>query len=572
MTALPGIVAPGVGPHSSPMLIELRIRDFAVVHDLTLSLGPGLNVLTGETGAGKSIIVDALALLLGERASSEDVRAGAQRALVEGVFDVAGHPTVLASLDEMGIEHEDGLLILRREVQAEGRNRAWVNGSPATAGVVGTLGGALVDLHGQHDHQTLLRRGTQREILDAYAAASELSRQVRDRYEDWKAARGALEARGSRVAELRAQADFLRFQLDEILSARLDPAEEEALETESARLAHSQELAAELGEVHDLLYGGDEAISDRLAEIERRLQREARLDPSLEPLRDLVENALQAVQEAGRRAGDYASTVEHDPRRLQAVMERRDLLFRLKRKYGPELTDVVETGRRLAGEVQDLDEADHDLAALEKAVQGSLERLTEAAAELGAQRTRGAGELAGRVEKVLPALGMPGARMEIALEPEAEIGRGGAESVEFRVSLNPGFEPRGLGRVASGGELSRVMLALKTVLAEVDPVPTLVFDEIDAGVGGSVAHGVAATLAAVARHHQVFVITHLPQVASRAAGHLLVEKGTQAGMASTRVTRLEGEARIREVARMLGGDADSAAGLEHARELLRASG
>lgn len=553
------------------MLIELRIRDFAVIHDLTLPLGPGLNVLTGETGAGKSIIVDALALLLGERASSEDVRAGAERALVEGVFDIGAHPDVAEQLDELGIDAEDGLLILRREVQAEGRNRAWINGSPATAGTVGALGAGLVDLHGQHDHQTLLRRGAQRDILDAFSGAEGLTARMRERYTDWVAAREALETRAARLRDLREQAEFLRFQLQEIQSARVDPHQEEELEAEAARLAHSQELAGEMGRVHDLLYGGEDAISDRLAEIGRLLDRETRLDPGLAPLQELVETALQAVQEAGRRAGDYASGVEHDPRRLQALEERRDLLFKLKRKYGPELQDVLETERRLTLQVRELDEADQDLAALDSAVQGSLGRLQRVAEELTRERARGAAELARRVEQVLPALGMPGARVEIALIPEEEMGRNGAESVEFRVSLNEGFEPRGLARVASGGELSRVMLALKTVLAEVDRVPTLIFDEIDAGVGGAVAHGVAETLATVARHHQVFVITHLAQLASRARAHLLVEKETRDGMAATTVTSLEGDGQVREIARMLGGDPDSRASLEHARSLLKIS-
>lgn len=550
------------------MLIELRIRDFAVIDDLTLPLGSGLNVLTGETGAGKSIIVDALALLLGERASSEDVREGADRALVEAVFDVTLQPAVLAQLEEMGLGAEDGLVILRREVHREGRNRAWVNGSPATASAVGTLGAGLVDLHGQHDHQTLLRRGAQRDILDAFAGATELAEQVQERFEDWVAAREALENRAARVKELQEEADFLRFQLQEIQAAKVDPDEEEALDAEAELLAHSQELAKEIGRVHEILYGEEDAISERLGEISRLLARESRLDPNLAPLHEMVESALQTVQEAGRLAGDYASGVEHDPARLQAIEERRDLLFKLKRKYGPELKDVVETERRLALEVRELDEADADLAAMETAVKGSAERLHRVAGELSRLREKGAAELARRVEKVLPALGMPAAKVEIALIPESEVGRGGAESVEFRVSLNEGFEPRGLARVASGGELSRVMLALKTVLAEVDDVPTLVFDEIDAGIGGAVAHGVAETLSTVAQHHQVFVITHLAQLASRARAHLLVEKGTRAGMATTRVERLEDEARVEEIARMLGGDKASKASLEHARSLL----
>lgn len=552
------------------MLIELRIRDFAVIDDLSLPLGSGLNVLTGETGAGKSIIVDALSLLLGERASSEDVRAGAERALVEGVFDIALHPTIGALLDDLGLTTEDDLLILRREVQAEGRNRAWVNGSPATATTVGALGAELVDLHGQHDHQTLLRRGSQRDVLDAFARAQGIADRVRSHYERWLGAQEELTERRTRVEELRDQAEFLRFQLDEILEAEVDPDEEDTLDAEAQRLAHSQELAAEMARVHDNLYGGDRAISDQVDQVARLLERESRLDPNLAPIHDLVANALELIQEAGRRAGDYASDVEHDPSRLQAIEERRDLLFRLKRKYGPELDDVVNTRERLRREVAELDQADQDLAELEASVRDAHTQLVELAAELSERRREAAEVLARRVEKVLPALGMNAARMEIALLPEDQVGRGGSESVEFRIAVNEGFEPRGLARVASGGELSRVMLALKTVLAEVDHIPTLVFDEIDAGVGGTVAHGVAETLATVSAHHQVFVITHLPQVASRARAHLLVKKVTRGGVAATDVVRLEDADRVEELARMLGGDPDSEASREHARSLLAA--
>lgn len=550
------------------MLIELRIRDFAVIDDLSLKLGSGLNVLTGETGAGKSIIVDALALLLGERASSEDVRAGAGRAMVEGVFDIALHPHINGMLDELGLRGDDELLILRREVQLEGRNRAWVNGSPATASTVGALGAELVDLHGQHDHQTLLRRGPQRDILDAFAGGQELADRVRVHYDRWVDTRQLLEERRARVEELREEADFLRFQLEEIDDAGVEPGEEEALDREAQRLAHSQELAVEMTRVHEVLYGGDDAISDRVAEIARLLERESRLDEALAPLHELVAGALETIQEAGRRAGDYASDVEHDPGRLQEIEERRDLLFRLKRKYGPELQDVVDTRERLRREVEELDQADADLAELERSAAEAREELEALARELTGLREEGAAELSRRVEQVLPALGMSAARMEIALLPEESPGRNGAESVEFRITLNEGFEPRGLARVASGGELSRVMLALKTVLAQVDHIPTLIFDEIDAGVGGTVAHGVAETLASVSKHHQVFVITHLPQVASRARAHLRVEKRTRDGVAATDVVLLDADERVTELARMLGGDPGSPASLEHARSLL----
>ncbi len=554
------------------MLIELRIRDYAVVQTLSLELGPGLNALTGETGAGKSIIVGALSLLLGERASSDDVRVGADRAVVEGVFDVEGHPTLLSQLDELGLQAEDGLLILRREVQAEGRNRAWVNGSPATASVVGRLGSALVDLHGQHEHQTLLNRRAQRAILDAFASLEDTAGEVRALHRTWTTARDALAEREARARELASRADFLRFQLDEIASADIEVGEDETLEVAGRRLEHARELGEGAHGLHELLYGGDEALADRLADARALAARLARVDPTLKPIEAGIEEAYHAIVEAGREAGDYAAGVEHDPRELERVRERQHQLFRLKQKYGPALDDVVSTGERLATEVEELDAADRDLSDLKATRDRARDALHLAAARLTSAREAAGGRLAEAVEAILPELGMPGAVFETAFIPRDEPGASGAEEVEFRVALNPGFAPKPLGRVASGGELSRVMLALKALLAQVDRVPTLVFDEIDAGIGGVVATGVARKLAEVARDHQVFVITHLPQLASRAEAHLLVEKGESAeGMASTSVRPLEGEERVAEIARMLGGDPESETSREHARELIGAS-
>jgi DNA repair protein RecN (Recombination protein N) len=550
------------------MLIELRIRDYAVVDDLTLKLGPGLNALTGETGAGKSIIVGALSLLLGERALSEDVRTGAERAVVEGVFDVGDRPDVLERLDGMGLVPEEGLLILRREVHVQGRNRAWVNGSPATATTVGGLGTLLVDLHGQHEHQTLLRRAEQRAILDAYAAAEAEVAAVASRHAAWVEARRAVEEHEARARELASRADFLAFQLEEIEGARLEEGEEASLASEARKLEHAQELAQETTRVAELLYAGDDAVSERLADARNTLERLEKVDPDLGPLARLLEEAYYGVVEAGRGTGDYAAGIEHDPGRLEEIQQRQDVLSRLKRKYGPELDDVRETGARLRAEMDELEASKLDIREREAEETRAREALTEAATSLTTTRRAAAERLAGEVASLLPELGMRGAVVQVVLIPQDEPGPTGAEQIEFRVSLNPGFEPRSLARIASGGELSRIMLALKAILAREDRVPTLVFDEIDAGIGGTVATEVARTLLRVAEHHQVFVITHLPQLAARAGAHLLVSKEAQRGMAATSVAALDGEPRVREIARMLGGDPESETSREHARELM----
>jgi len=551
------------------MLSELRIRDYAVVDDLTLRLGPGLNVLTGETGAGKSIVVGALSLLLGERASSSVVRSGAERATVEAVFDIGGIEGLRERLDEMGFRADDDLLILRREVAAEGRNRAWVNGSPATAGVVGELGSALVDLHGQHEHQTLLRRREQRAILDAFAGAGGLAGRVSTLYRALHDLRREMEAREVRRREVESRADFLRFQLDEIDGARLEPREDEELEAEAARHEHAEDLVRGADAAHQILYAADDSVTERVSGVRRTLEDLARFDPDMRPHAELLDEIYHQLVEVGRAMGDYATGVDHDPARLDEVRQRRDLIFRLKRKYGPDLAEVLATADRVRAELAELDGAEHDLGTLSRRIEEARKQLAAAADQLSKARRGAAVDLGLSVQQALPALGLEAATFEVRLVPAEEPSEGGAESIEFLVSPNAGFEPMPLARIASGGELSRVMLVLKAILADVDRVPVMVFDEIDAGIGGVVGAAVAAKLAEVARGHQVFVVTHLAQVASRAGTHLLVEKSTGGrAITATSVRPLEGEARIQEIARMLGGDPESRTSREHARELL----
>ena len=552
------------------MLIELRIENFAVIERLAVRLEPGLNVLTGETGAGKSIIVGALSLLLGERASSDAVRAGAERAVVEGVFDVEGRSDILSVLGEQGLDTEDGLLILRREVAVEGRNRAWVNGAASTAGLVGELGSRLADLHGQHEHQALLRNADQRAILDAFAGQTELVAEMRAAYDELAEVRREREALEARRREIEQRADFLRFQLNEIDEAEIEPDEEEGLEAESRRLEHAEDLARLSESLNQALYESETSVAEVLGALRRELSELIRIDPSQEPARELLETAYYNVEELGRRMATYASQVEHDPGRLDAIQRRQDTLYRLKNKYGPELEDVLETARTAREELDTLESASFERKAREKREAAAEARVRELAGRLTEGREEAGRELADRVMEILPEVGLEGGRFRVVLKPLDEPGPNGAEQVEFLVAVNVGFEPRPLRDVASGGELSRVMLALKTILARVDRVPTLVFDEIDAGIGGKIAVKVGAKLREVAAHHQVFAITHLPQIASRADHHLLVLKGEADGMTRTALEELDGDDRVRELARMLGGDPESETSLDHARELLRA--
>jgi DNA repair protein RecN (Recombination protein N) len=550
------------------MLIELRIQNYAVIDRLALQLGPGLNVLSGETGAGKSIIVGALSLLLGERASAEVVRTGGERAIIEGVFEVAERAELIALLEEQGIEPEDGLLILRREVAVEGRNRAWINGSPATAGILGEIGRQLVDLHGQHEHQTLLRGDEQREILDAYAGTTSLVSEVGEAHEKLREAERELALLDQRRREAEQQAEFLRHQVAEIEKAKLRVGEEEELEEEANRLDYAEDLAQLSGRLHQVLYAAEDAVIAQLGELRRVLDQLIRIDPSQADAKELIEPAYINLEELGRRMCSYGAGVEHDPARLDAIRSRQDLISRLMVRYGPTLADVIETGRRARRELDLLDGAACERRTLEKEVAAARESLEEIAARLTAQRREGAERLAAEIVALLPELGLGGGRFEVSLPPLPRIGGDGAEGVEFRIALNIGFEPRPLARVASGGELSRIMLALKTVLARQDRIPSLIFDEIDTGIGGQIGHRIGEKLRQVADHHQVFVITHLAQIACRADQHLLVEKADDGQAAVTSVRTLDREERVSELARMLGGDPESAASLDHARELL----
>ena len=552
------------------MLIELRIKDYAVIHDLTLELGSGLSALSGETGAGKSIIVGALSLLLGERAASDTVRTGAERAMVEAVFDVATYPKLGVQLDDLGIEAEDGLLILRREVAAVGRNRAWINESPTTARTMGELGRSLVDLHGQHEHQTLLRKDTQRHILDAFGEAEEDASAVEEAYEELGGLEAKLRELQDHRRELANRVDFLRFQMRELEEADVQSGEEEALTEESGRLENSEELLGETTRIHDELYSAEGALTEKVSGLAQTLARLKGWDPALEGPHEELQGAYHALAEVGRDLSDYVGGLRHDPGRLEEVRSRLDLIHSLKRKYGPTAEDVIASRDRVRAKLDEVEDGGWDEDTLAAEVDRTRSDLIAAAARLSEKRQAAATRLEEEVEALLPDLGLPAGTFKVQMDTLPEVKSRGAESIEFLVSVNAGFPPSSLARVASGGELSRVMLTLKAILAQVDQVPTLVFDEIDAGIGGQVASLVAAKLKDVARYHQVFVVTHLPQLASQACSHLLVEKDEREGLAATAVRGLTGDARVREIARMLGGDPESETSQDHARELLAA--
>jgi DNA repair protein RecN (Recombination protein N) len=550
------------------VLTELRIRNFAIIESLTLPLAPGFNVLTGETGAGKSIIVGALGLLLGERASAELIRTGADKAVVEGVFDVDDKAEIERMLDERGIDLEEGRVVLRREVAIAGRTRAWINDTTTTAAALAEVGRGLVNLHGQHEAQTLLDEESQRRILDAFGAGAELAANVAASHRALAEITRDIETLASRRADAERRADYLRHVVHEIDEARLREGEDVTLEEEARRLENADELRSSAAGMVAALEGSDEAVLHALAHVQRSLAHVQKIDPSAGRLQELFDSAYYALEELSRQLSEYEESIDLDPARLAEVQRRRDLLFRLAKKYGPTITDALRAAREAHEELSLVDGAGFDLKALEARREDARKRLLEDAKRLTTLRTGAAERLARAVDEVLPQLGMPEGHFTVNLRPRDAIQATGAEDVEYRVTLNLGHDARPLAKVASGGELSRVMLALKTILARLDRVPTLVFDEVDAGIGGRVGLQVGDTLRGVAQHHQVFAITHLPQIAARAHHHIVVTKGAREGVTAADVKVVDANDRVAEIARMLGGDAESDISRAHARELL----
>jgi len=554
------------------MLTELRIRNFAIIEQVNLPLSEGFNVLSGETGAGKSIIVGALGLLLGERASADLIRSGADKATVEGVFDVSNLKGIVQLADERGIEVEDETLVLKREIAMSGRGRAWINGTTVTATVLAEIGRLLVNLHGQHDAQTLLDNESQRRILDAFGGAESQAAAVRRTFGELSSVRREIATLSTRRAEAEKRADYLRHVAREVEEAKLSPGEDTKLEDEARVLENADELRTLASSLSELLSGEEASVMSQLGVAQRPLSSIERIDPSAARMQELFDAGFYALQELSRAVEDYAGSVELDPSRLEQVRRRRDQLFGLLKKYGPSLENVMEAGSNARAELDLTDTAQFDLANL-NAREGDLrKKLVSEAEKLSDMRLSAAKKLAKAVDALLPSLGMPDGRFRVTLTSRDEPNSEGAEDVEFRVALNVGHEDRPLARVASGGELSRVMLALKTILARVDRVPTLIFDEVDAGIGGRVGLQVGDTLRRVAGEHQVFAISHLPQIAARAHHHIVVAKGAKGGVTTADITVLEGTSRVNEIARMLGGDPESKVSRAHAKELLESAG
>jgi DNA repair protein RecN (Recombination protein N) len=550
------------------MLSALRIKNLAVVADLTLDLEPGLNILTGETGAGKSIVIGALNLLLGERADRTLIRAGTESCTVEAVFSTKGLKAPIAPfLEESGLEPcDDNQLLIKRSFTAAGQNRQFINGSPTTLQTLAALGEYLVDIHGPHDHQSLLHTPRQLAILDAYGSLQG----ARATFADFVQQHAEANARKAElIVDERTyaqQLDLLRHQVKEIHAARLQPEEESQLEREHRRATHSARLI-ELSQSALEILGGEDSLLSRAGGAGRLLQELRRIDAGAEDLVATHEQATSTLRELQQALSNYAERLELDPARLRELEDRINLLHGLKRKYGATIADVLAFGAEAQRKLDALEGRDAELERLNGQIAKLAKVLRDTGAELSTRRQKIAPNLGKAVTRQLAALGFTQSHFEVAITTEkTSWTHTGFDAVEFQFAPNPGEPPRPLRAIASSGELARVMLALKTVLAAEDEVPVLVFDEVDANIGGEVAHAVGEKMAQIAKQRQVLCITHLAQVAAHASQHYVVEKQVEAGRTVSTISRLSQKQRVTELARMLGGQSDAAR--KHAQELL----
>lgn len=558
------------------MLRELSIRNLAVIEHVSIAFDSGFHVLTGETGAGKSILIDALSLAIGGRGTADIVRYGCDKAEIEALFEPpAGHPVwdVLASL---GIEADpDEMLVIRRELTAQGKSISRVNGRIVNLSMLREIGECLVNIHGQHEHQSLLKTERHLEWLDDYAgeALAERKRKYREVYRQYRDARSRLRELEDVSRQQMQMLDLYKFQLEEIDAARLTPGEDEELQDERRRLAHAERIMQHASEAYELLYGpsGLEALAKAVSRLEDIHQYDASLGPMLEQL----QSAYYQAEDAAFQLRDYRERIEANPERLAEIEDRLDQINGLKRKYGEQIEDILAYRNKIAADIDKMENRDEHLQRLREDEQRLYEQAHELALGLSDMRRLAAERLAGEIENELRELHMERTTFKVQLDQPQDNAAGAAKLTEngideamFLFSANPGEPPKPLAKIASGGEMSRIMLALKAVFAAIDGVPVLIFDEVDTGVSGRAAQAIAEKLSKLSRRCQVFAITHLPQVACMADHHYGIRKSAEDGRTTTSVKKLEVSERVEELARMLGGVEVTDKTRHHAQEML----
>ncbi len=563
-----------------PMLQRLYIKDVAIIDELNVEFGAGLNIITGETGAGKSIIIGAVGLLLGERAKSDLIRQGARTAVVEGWFDVPS--SLFSDLLNESFEIQNDGLILRRELQLSGKSRCFVNDSPVPLALLSAIGDVLVDMHGQHEHQNLLKVDRHLAVLDAFCGDGGLLADVRESFKRCRNIEEELLALHHQETQYRQQRDLLEFQVQEIEKAAPQPGEEEILEKDERLLQNSERIAQATKQLAGMLYEDEGSVAERLAAASGLLSGLVSADSAFEKWAKEVESMRIAVEETVRAAESHGRKVEFNPQRLEEIRERLSWFSRLKKKYGGSMQSVLSFLEESKTKLGKMDTVGDAIRENETLLEKEKARFSGFCVKLSDLRRKTAAELEVKIAGALAELGLKNGIFEVRLrrkpDPEGlvqmedrqnyQATAQGVDSAEFYVSLNPGEEPKPLSQVASGGEISRIMLALKTVLAEADRVPVLIFDEIDTGISGRTARVVGNNLRDVSRKHQVLCITHLAQIASLADRHFRVAKDVVNNRSRTTVRPLERDERVAEIAKLIGGETVTESALQSARELL----
>ena len=552
------------------MLTRLFIRDFALIEKAEIEFGDGLNVITGETGAGKSILLGALYSLLGGPTNGDLIREGAERCVVEGLMEFDEHSGLIERLRAIDVECEEGQLFLRREILNNGRSRAYVNGSGSPIKKLRQIGSLLVDLHGQHEHQSLLDTHLHVYYLDAFGRLEDKAHEVAQSWRAMRADEQKLSDLVDRRQRLLVDGELRAFQLAEIRELSPQPGEEETLETELQVLDNAHSLVQLGEEIHDLLYQRDGSVYEQLSQVRRRFNRITGIDPSLLEQAKSLEEISYLVEDVAQTMRTYRRALDVDSAQAERIRERIEALRSLKRKYGPSLAAVLAYGEELERSESQTAELDQQINKVRAQFETNEQQFAERCAELSAGRRRAACALETAIARSLKDLGIEHGQFSVQLAPRAEAANErGAERVAFYVSTNLGGEPRPLARVASGGEVSRIMLAIKEAIAERDLISVLVFDEVDSGVSGRIAAAVGRKLQTLAESHQTIVITHLPQIASLADRHFAVRKDKGSTHTTTHVQQLDKEGRTEEIAYLLAGETVSETARQHARELIR---
>ncbi len=562
------------------MLQQIRIKNFVLIDEVILDFGRGLNILTGETGAGKSILIDALSGVLGEKMSTDMIRTGFDRATIEAVFDISNLPQLFPTLEQSGIEIDDNTLILRREIYSNGRGRSFANAVQIPIAKLKDISEYLVDIHGQNEHQNIVRVAKHRELLDSFGGLLDRVSAMKELHETLSGIRERVESFKIDEREKARRIDYLEHAINEIQSANLSPNEEETLQNESMLLSNAEKLFTEMHSATELM-SGDGGVLQRLKKIETSLSHVADFDPNISTILESVRESMYSLEDAGHTLRDYQGSVDFSPERINQVEERLSLISTLKKKYGDTLEEIISYGNQSVRELEAISSSEEELDKLNIQYQQKLQEARTSALELSELRKDSAKKLEELVIQELRDLGMAGTvfrvsiKRELSSEGEIEANNKrymlypyGLDRVEFLLSANEGEDLRQLRKVASGGEMSRIMLALKKVILSADIVESLIFDEVDAGIGGKTADVVGKKLKSLSAERQVLVITHLPQIAALSDNHFIVQKQSINSRTTTLVKSLNRDEKIQEVARMLAGEQVTEISLKHAEEMI----